>query len=294
MHRGRMGKILGTAVFVLGLALAAVGALLVVKDARSAQGYRDLAAVVASGIDSAAPERAEAGELDATDGSSGADDAEGLVDWDALLAQNAETCAWLSVANTTVDVPVLRSYAEDPERWLYRDIWGNHSDTGTPYLDHRCDPDGETLVVYGHRTLYESYLFHDISPVYQQASFDALADATWVTQESAATLSPLCAASVSMSDPNWQRFSFGTYEEMRDWLGWAVDSASARSADADLLAASARRVLILVTCNGRTYYPTTRTIAVFVSPLPAPDWDGGAGDNQEGSSTDVPENKTDA
>lgn len=279
MRRGRIGKFIGSAAFVLGIGLAIVGALIVLKDGRSAQSYRDLASYVASGVDSVSPETANAEEI--------GEQAESLVDWEALLAQNGETCAWLNVAGTTVDVPVLRSYAEDPERWLYKDIWGNHSDTGVPYLDYRCEPDGETLVVYGHRTLYESYLFHDISPVYQQETFDSLSNATWVTQGDIATFEPLCAASVSMSDGNWQRFSFGSYEEMREWLGWAAENSGARSADVELLAASARRVLILVTCNGRIYYPTTRTIAVFVSPFPSPDWEDGVDDNEEGGTNDA-------
>ena len=281
MRRARIGTILSRVAVVAGVALVAVGIAVIVLDGRTAQGYRDLAAQVAPEVDEwAERERDEDPAVTTDEGAS-------PVDWDALLAQNADTCAWLNVAGTTVDVPVLRAHEDDPEHWLYRDIWGNRTDTGVPYLDYRCSPDGDVMVVYGHRTLYESYLFHDISPIYDQGPFDAVGDAVWATPGETTSFEPLCAASVSMSDPAWQRFSFDTYEEMREWLAWAVDNSGASSPDAELLSASARRVLVLVTCNGRTYYPTTRTIAVFVSPFPAPSGGAGAGGTTEGSEVDA-------
>ena len=36
-------------------------------------------------------------------------------------------------------------------------------------------------------------------------------------------------------------------------------------AGADVLVATAERALVLVTCNGRAFYPDTRTVAVFVA-----------------------------
>ncbi len=186
-------------------------------------------------------------------------------DWGALLAEQPETCAWLTVAGTSVDVPVMRATSDDPERWLYRGLDGGHSDVGTPYLDYRCSPDGRVMVVYGHRTLYESYLFHDLSGVYEQTAFDGLADASWETPSAGvATLEPLCAASVDMADEEWHRYAFAGVSDMREWLSWAVGASSARAEGADELAASATRALVLVTCNGALLYPSTRTVTVFV------------------------------
>ena len=249
LPRRFLGAFLVALVGSVGVALVIWGALGLLGDAEDSASFRDLAAATA------------AHPAD--------EDQAGLVfgrDWDALLAAQPETCAWLQVAGTTVDVPMMRSTADDPERWLYRGLDGTYSDVGTPYLDHRCEPDGDVMVVYGHRTLYESYIFHDLSAACEQAAFDGVSTASWETPSHGIVgFKPLCAASVDMSDAQWQRFSFATTGEMRDWLSWCVDAASARSADAETLAADAGRCLVLVTCNGRAYHPSTRTVAIFVS-----------------------------
>lgn len=246
----RLARAVSTFFITVGLSTAALGTAAIARDGTVAASYRALARQVAPVTDEAAP---------ADEG------ATSTVDWDALLAQNASACAWLRVEGTTVDVPVLASSEQDPDAWLYTELWGQPSETGTPYLDHRCDPEGSVAVVYGHRTAYESYLFHDVSPLFGQERLDAVGAATWETRAGATTFRPLCAASVDMSDARWQRFSFSGADELRTWLAWACEEASAVRAGAAELAAAAERALVLVTCNGRAFYPDTRTVAVFVA-----------------------------
>lgn len=246
-------------VLAASVAMVALGAKTIVADLLCASSYERLAEEVLSPGDGGGRETAEGQGGQGSEGSPGTD-----VDWGALLSVNPSVCAWLTVENTTVNVPVLAAPADDPDRWLYRDVWGGSSETGTPYLDYRCDPQGSMLVVYGHRTAYVSYMFHDISPLYEQTSFDAQGPALWVTPSEALELEPLCAASVDMGDADWQRFEFGSVEELRSWLSWAVASSNARASDAEALAGRAKRALMLVTCNGRADHPTTRTLAIYV------------------------------
>lgn len=245
----RLARAVSTFFITVGLSTAALGTAAIARDGTVAESYRALARQVAPVTDEAAP---------------AGDETASTVDWDVLLAQNEDACAWLRVEGTTVDVPVIAASEQDPDAWLYTDLWGQPSETGTPYLDHRCEAEGEAMVVYGHRTAYESYLFHDVSPLFEQEALDAVGDATWETPEGATTLRPLCAASVNMGDARWQRFSFDGVEELRAWLAWACDEANAARADAAELAARAERALVLVTCNGRSFHPETRTVAVFV------------------------------
>lgn len=249
-HMRETGRLPGTAFAALvgaaGTALLAWGLLALDQDRDARESFAELARATVT--------EPAAGEKD------------NGRDWAALLAAQPETCAWLAVAGTSVDVPVMRAPADDPDRWLYRGLDGRRSDVGTPYLDWRCPPDGRVMVVYGHRTLYESYLFHDLSGAFEQGAFDALGTATWETPTGdAGVFRPLCAASAHMSDGDWQRFSFEDLAAMRGWLSWRAGTASARAADADALAGDAERCLVLVTCNGRPLYPETRTLTVFVS-----------------------------
>lgn len=250
----RLARAVSVFLVTVGLSTAALGTAAVARDGTVAESYRELARQVAPAREDAAGE-----------GNGGPVREEG-VDWEVLLAQNPSVVAWLHVAGSTVDVPVLSSTEDDPEEWLYTDLWGNPSETGTPYLDHRCRADGDLMVVYGHRTAYESYLFHDVSPLWEQEALDAAGEATWETRSSGeATFRPLCAASVRMDDARWQPFSAKDPEGLREWLAWACEEADAVRSDAEPLVAQASRVLVLVTCNGRAFHPVTRTVAVFVA-----------------------------
>lgn len=244
----RHTQALTLALLAIGLALVAAGAWLVSRDGQSADAMEELS-------QSAHVTDAVQGE-----GSAG-------IDWASLLSQNPDTVAWLDVSDTSVDVPVVQSSAEDPDRYLYRDFWGQPSDTGCPYLDSLCDADGTVMVVYGHRTLYRDYMFHDLSGAFKQSAFDALGPATWSTPDGGDTsLAPLCSASVNRWDTAWQSVSKVTdTQALRVWLDWAVSASSATNDAAGALASSATRALVLVTCNGRTFHPDTRTVTVFVS-----------------------------
>ena len=250
----RLARAVSVFLVTVGLSTAALGTAAVARDGTVAESYRELARQVSPVEGDAAPE------------GDGGTAEKGGVDWEVLLAQNPSAVAWLRVAGSTVDVPVLSSTEDDPEEWLYTDLWGNPSDTGTPFLDQRCKADGELMVVYGHRTAYESYLFHDVSPLWEQQALDAACEATWETRPSGATtFRPLCAASVRMDDARWQPFSATGLEGLREWLAWACEGADAVRSDAEPLVAQASRALVLVACNGRAFHPVTRTVAVFVA-----------------------------
>lgn len=254
--RPRRSCLIEALLVVAALVLVSLGATVILRDSASARSYADLSAsFVAPGDAADGGESRPASDTPAV-----------AVDWGSLLAQNSSTCAWLSVEGTTVDVPVVASSAADPDFWLYRDFWGGSSDTGVPYLDCSCEPDGEVMVVYGHRTSYVSYMFHDISPLYDQGPFDSVGEALWSTQAGGTTrFAPLCAASVDMGDTWWTGAGAAEGGGLREWLAQATSKASARSADAEKLIGSAERALVLVTCNGRAFKPTTRTVAVFVA-----------------------------
>lgn len=248
----RHPQALTVVLLAVGIALLAAGALLSARDGQSADKLASLA------------EAAHATETTPQAVAQG--DAAGI-DWDALSSQNPDTVAWLQVSDTSVDVPVVQSSPEDPDHYLYRDFWDAPSDTGCPYLDSLCDADGRVMVVYGHRTLYRDYMFHDLSGAFEQGAFDALGPAKWSTPAGGdASLAPLCSASVDRWDTAWQSVSkVMDIQAIRVWLDWAVSASSASNGAAGALASSATRALVLVTCNGRAFHPETRTVTVFVS-----------------------------
>lgn len=240
-HAGR--RLTDALALLLAAALVASGALMLRADSEEHERVAELA-------------RAATGP--SCDGWSG-------IDWDALASQNPSVAAWLRVEGTTVDVPVVTPPVDLPEWYLSHDFWGSPSTAGCPYLGPGCRPSDGTLIVYGHRTLYESYMFHDLADAFEPEPFSRLGSASWSTRSGQAAFRPLCAASVRQDDQGWQRVGGGT-SELRSWLSWAVASSSASSPDAEAAIGTARRALVLVTCNGRPLHPRTRTVVVFVAP----------------------------
>lgn len=222
-------------------ALVAFGASDIASDARAAERYADVA--------------------DAYGPAAGA-----APDWAGMADGGIEADAWLAVAGTSIDTPVMQADDDDPERWLYRAADGTPSPTGCPFVDHRCTASSDVTVVYGHRTAYLGYMFHDLADCYDQGAFDRLGTARLdVPGTAPTTFEPLCATSVGRDDATWQGCLGLPGTSLPAWLAETLPKASARCATADADAASARRLLVLVTCNGRAFDPPTRTVVVFVS-----------------------------
>lgn len=186
--------------------------------------------------------------------------------WEELDGQNPDAAAWLSVDGTSVDLPVCQASEDDPDWYLYHDLWGNSVDVGNPYLDWRCGPDSPTLCVLGHHTTLSDYMFHDLAGMFDQGRFDSLGCATWTTREGATEFSPLCSTKADRADQTWRRFGWMPDADRAAWLREGCVAASARSADWEGQCERARRVLVLVTCSGwRRYGWGARTITVFTA-----------------------------
>ena len=57
---------------------------------------------------------------------------------------------WIEIPNTDFSYPVMQTKSE-PEYYLHRDVYGNYSFYGTPFLDPRCDvKTSDNLIIYGH------------------------------------------------------------------------------------------------------------------------------------------------
>ena len=83
---------------------------------------------------------------------------------DDLLAINEEVAGWISIADTEVDYPLMQHLAdsEGDEYYLYRNIAGEDTKTGSIFLDCRCSFDmvgtdgtleienSDNLIIYGH------------------------------------------------------------------------------------------------------------------------------------------------
>ena len=66
-----------------------------------------------------------------------------------LYERNPEFYGWLTIGGTKIDYPVMQCLY-DNEKYLHADFDGNYSYAGIPYIDMKCSPDSDNLLVYGH------------------------------------------------------------------------------------------------------------------------------------------------
>ena len=72
----------------------------------------------------------------------------------ALQSENSDCVGWLTIPDTGIDYPIMHT-PDEPEQYLRRDFYGNHTSGGTPFLDGRnvAQAEGQNLVIYGHNML---------------------------------------------------------------------------------------------------------------------------------------------
>lgn len=78
----------------------------------------------------------------------------------ALITENADCIGWLSIDGTNISYPVMHT-SSDPQKYLRRNFYGKHSQSGVPFLDGRCDLQSTNLIIYGHN-MRNGTMFSDL------------------------------------------------------------------------------------------------------------------------------------
>ncbi len=67
------------------------------------------------------------------------------------VARNPDVVGWVRIEGTTLDYPVCQT-PSDPEKYIHKDIDGNYSTYGTPFMDGVCllTKPRSSLLIYGH------------------------------------------------------------------------------------------------------------------------------------------------
>ena len=67
-----------------------------------------------------------------------------------LSNKNSDFVGWLTIEDTVIDYPVMKSKEENPEYYLHRDFDKNYSYSGSLFIGEKCDENSEVFIVYGH------------------------------------------------------------------------------------------------------------------------------------------------
>lgn len=94
-----------------------------------------------------------------------------LPQYAALHAQNPDFFGWIRIEGTKVNYPVMFS-PKEPERYLYKDFYGNYAKYGVPFIDGSTDVEHSlNLLIHGHNAR-NGILFGDLDRFLTKAFFD--------------------------------------------------------------------------------------------------------------------------
>lgn len=93
-------------------------------------------------------------------------------DYDSLGELNPDYVGWLSIDDTLIDYPVMKSSEDDPEYYLHRDFYGNDSFSGCLFIAEGCNTESGSFLIYGHNMNNESMFgaldeYYDYGYAYQ-------------------------------------------------------------------------------------------------------------------------------
>lgn len=147
-------------------------------------------------------------------------DADGFaeVDWNYWKTINPDIIAWVNVANTKINYPIMRAPSDDPTFYLHHDIYRNYSVYGVPYLDTDYADNNEpafNAIIYGHH-MDNGSMFSD---------FAAYSDETYAQEHATICLQTpagkqqLCVSFVNIinGDTTAKAVQFSSEEAFQEW-----------------------------------------------------------------------------
>lgn len=194
------------------------------------------------------------------------------VDFDALQAINPDIVGWIYIPGTSISYPVVQG--DDNEEYLNRLADGTANSSGSIFLDAVDTAPGmvdQQTTLYGHH-MNNRTMFYEIDETTDQATFDQIEVAYYLTPEATYRCSPLMTSVVQSDYRDARTPSFEGDEAFTAYLRDLRANAQAVADDVDTRLVQATKVLSLITCSGEipTADRTVMTLSVDEE-LPASD-----------------------
>lgn len=185
-----------------------------------------------------------------------------IVDFDALAKANPEIVGWIYVPDTNINYPVVQ--AKDNSKYLNTLFDGTSNASGAIFLDFEDVAPGmvdQQTTIYGHH-MNDGSMFNVISDTTDQATFDSIEYVYYITRDDTYKLRPLATKVVEDTYSKARATNFEGDDGLTNYLAEMLDGASAVASDATDRAASATKVVTLVTCRSLSF-SNTRAVMVL-------------------------------
>lgn len=135
-------------------------------------------------------------------------------DIERLETDNPNCVGWIRIDGTRVDYPVMYT-PDDPEYYLHRNFEGEESFAGTPFLGKGSNPDGNSLIIYGHN-MKDGSMFASLLD-YADPDFGMSHPIEYKTIDGVGTYLPISCFYCDLTSPNPYRYwdQVGTLDKQR-------------------------------------------------------------------------------
>ncbi len=164
-----------------------------------------------------------------------------------LISMNPDCFGWISIAGTNINYPVMHT-PDNPQKYLNRNFYGEHSQSGVPFLDSRCTADSTNLIIYGHH-MNNGTMFADLCNYTSSAYRDAHPTVVLETKDGASAYTVFSVMKVK-SDDDWYRFTSALTENRYNSM---IEYAKEKSIyNTGITPKYGQQILTLSTCYGNS------------------------------------------
>ncbi len=190
-----------------------------------------------------------------------------LPEYETLYQRNSDLAGWLTIADTDIDYPVVKT--TDNDFYLKRNFDKQADSNGTLFIDYRCDIVNPTTntIIYGHN-MNSGQMFGKLSDYYEDADFFAAhrtISFNTIYEKRTYEIVAVCLSDVKYQDSDEYRYyNFISASNQADWDAF-VNNVKSQTMYPDALdLAPGDELLTLSTCdhykdNGRLYVVAKRT-----------------------------------
>lgn len=189
------------------------------------------------------------------------------VDFAQLRSESSEVVGWIYSENTKINYPIVQHPGDNPTvadyYYLYRDIHGNYSGSGTPFLDVKCAGDFSDFnsVVYGHH-MNDGSMFASIGD-YRREGYYAEHPILYLNTPARNYRIEVFAGYITDADSNTYTVWF---PDESSFLLYCMDMKAQSDFQSDVTVQPGDRIITLSTCSYE-YYDARYVIQGRLVPL---------------------------
>lgn len=171
-------------------------------------------------------------------------------DPERLIELYGDAVGWIYVDDTRIDYPVMYT-PDDPEYYLHRNVDGDYSFAGTPFLGEGSNPEEEStnsMIVYAHH-MRDGSMFGQLEK-YEEEDFAASHDVYYLDTEGVHVYHVIAAWHEDLSGSSYYRYwdNVGTLSE-EDFDEYVQEAASRSLYQTQWSASYGDELLTLSTCS---------------------------------------------